>query len=661
MRLRPPSTPLITVDPYFTVWSPADRLTDAVTCHWTGKPNTIVGTACIDGETYRFMGKLHRNDDTPVLTQTAFDYDALSTRYTFTGAGVTLKLTFTTPLLMDDLAVMTRPVSYLEIETASADGCCHDVTVKIAVSEEICLNLRSQSPVVTEVLDVNGRPTVKMGNSEQQVLNRSGDDIRIDWGYFYLTTSLGTAAAEVINIPYCPHKINRTEWSAAPEDYKEETTFASVTLPMHTCHDSCALVTFAYDDIKSIEYFGDHLTSFWNKDGMTITEAIDAAYNEYVPLMQRCTAFAEKMFHDAVRAGGEKYAEICEISYRQAIAAHKVAVDTEGQVLFISKECFSNGCAATVDVSYPSIPLFLLYNPELVRGMMRPIYKFARSDMWKFDFAPHDAGQFPLVNCQRYGMREGELKLEFQMPVEECGNMLVMAAAVALADKETGFAEENMDLLEAWVKYLIANGYDPENQLCTDDFAGHLAHNCNLSLKAIMGITGLALIYRMLGRNEDADKLMEEAKKMADSFIARASNGDGSFRLAYDRPGTWSMKYNAVWDKLWGTGIFDPMVMQSEFASYRKHINPYGMPLDNRSDYTKSDWLIWTGTLAREKDDFIDYVTPLWKNYHHTESRVPATDWYFTTTSIQRGFQHRTVVGGHFMKLLEYYGKMAVK
>ena len=661
MRLRPPSTPLITVDPYFTVWSPADRLTDAVICHWTGKPNTMVGTACIDGETYRFMGKLHQNDDSPVLTQTAFDFDALSTRYTFAGAGVVLKLTFTTPLLMDDLAVMTRPVSYLEMETASADGACHDVTVKIAVSEEICLNLRSQSPVVTEVLDVNGRPTVKMGNSEQNVLHCSGDDIRIDWGYFYLTPSLGTAAAETINIPYCPHKINRTEWSTAPEDYKEETTFVTVTLPMHTCHDNCALVTFAYDDIKSIEYFGDHLTSVWNKDGMTITEAIDAAYNEYVPLMERCTAFAEKMFHDAVRAGGEKYAEICELSYRQAIAAHKVAVDTEGQILFISKECFSNGCAATVDVSYPSIPLFLLYNPELVRGMMRPIYRFARSDMWAFDFAPHDAGQYPLVNCQRYGLREGELKLEFQMPVEECGNMLVMAAAVALADKETKFAEENMDLLEAWVKYLIANGYDPENQLCTDDFAGHLAHNCNLSLKAIMGIAGLALIYRMLGRDADADELMAEAKKMADSFIARASNGDGSFRLAYDRPGTWSMKYNAIWDKLWGTGIFDPMVMQSEFASYRKHINPYGMPLDNRSDYTKSDWLIWTGTLAREKDDFIDYVTPLWKNYHHTASRVPATDWYFTTTSVQRGFQHRTVVGGHFMKLLEYTGKMAAK
>ncbi len=653
MRLRPPSTPLITVDPYFSVWSPADRLTDAATVHWTGSPNTILGYAVIDGASYRFMGKLHRDDNSPVLTQTAFDYDALSTRYTFTGAGVELKLTFTTPVLLDDLAVMTRPVSYLKIDVASADGACHDVQVKIAVSEEICLDKRSQYPVETEILTIADKPAVKMGSSVQQILNRSGDNLRIDWGWFYLTACCGTASVEKMDIPFIPA-------DKTPEGYDPATTFAVVTMPLHTCKNNQALVTFAYDDIKSIEYFGDHLTSVWNKDGMTITEAIAAAYGEYGCLMTRCDAFAQKLFHDAVRAGGEKYAEICEISYRQAIAAHKAVLDTDGKLLWISKECFSNGCAATVDVSYPSIPLFLLYNPELVRGMMRPIYKFARSDMWEFDFAPHDAGQYPLVNCQRYGLHEGKLLHHMQMPVEECGNMLVMAAAAALADKETDFAVENMDLLEAWVKYLIANGYDPENQLCTDDFAGHLAHNCNLSLKAIMGIAGLAIIYRMLGRTADADGLMAEAKKMADSFVERASNGDGSFRLAYDRPGTWSMKYNAVWDKLWGTGIFDPMVMQSEFASYRKHVNPYGMPLDIRSDYTKSDWLIWTGTLAQEKDDFMDYVAPLWQGYHNTWDRVPTTDWYFTTTAEHRHFQHRSVVGGHFMKLLEYSGKMRV-
>jgi hypothetical protein len=421
-----------------------------------------------------------------------------------------------------------------------------------------------------------------------------------------------------------------------------------------TCCAPAALFTFAYDDVYSIDYFGDKLKSWWNRNGKTIECAIDEAYKDYDAVTAKCKAFADKLFLDATKAGGEKYAEICEISYRQSIAAHKLAVDTEGQILWISKECFSNGCAATVDVSYPSIPLYLMYNPELVRGMMRPIYKYSRTDKWIFDFAPHDCGQFPLVRGQVYGSNA----LQYQMPVEECGNMLVMAASVAIADRETKFAEDNLDLLEAWVKYLEAHGDDPENQLCTDDFAGHLAHNCNLSLKAVMGIAGLGVIYKMLGRDADYEAMIEKARKMAEGWAVRAANGDGSYRLAFDRPGTWSMKYNIVWDKLMGTGVMDPGVLATEFASYKHHINAYGMPLDNRETYTKSDWLVWTGTLAERRDDFEEYVAPLWKAYNCSLSRVPATDWYFTVTAQQRGFQHRTVVGGHFIKLLEYSGKM---
>ena len=157
---------------------------------------------------------------------------------------------------------------------------------------------------------------------------------------------------------------------------------------------------------------------------------------------------------------------------------------------------------------------------------------------------------------------------------------------------------------------------------------------------------------KMLGREADYETMMEKAKKMAAGWAVRAANGDGSYRLAFDRPGTWSMKYNIVWDKLFGTGVMDKAVTATEFASYKRHINHYGMPLDNRADYTKSDWLIWTATLAERRSDFVEYVDPLWENYNCTLSRVPMTDWYFTVTSNQRGFQHRTVQGGLFLKLM---------
>ena len=497
---------------------------------------------------------------------------------------------------------------------------------------------------------------VRMGNSEQNILNRSGDDQRIDWGYLYLAVCGDNAESGTC--------------------MGDDMTYIHVSADL----SDDVLVLFAYDDIKSINYFGEHIPSYWNRNGKTITEALSEALYTYEETYLNCEAFSEGLFLDGVRAGGKKYAEMLELAYRQSVAAHKVAFTSDGEIIFISKECFSNGCAATVDVSYPSIPLYLIYNPELVRGMMRPIYRFAASENWEFDFAPHDAGKYPLVTGQVYGLqtssgenyhlskpveygkdKDGVLVFERQMPVEECGNMLVMEAATLLADGNTDFAASHIDILEQWVQYLIKYGYDPENQLCTDDFAGHLAHNTNLTLKAIMGVASYAIIKKALGDSKAYGKYMAEARKMADSWCKRASNGDGSYRLAFDRPGTFSMKYNAVWDKIFGTKLFPEEVFSSELFSNFKHINAYGMPLDNRSDYTKSDWLVWTAAMLDDDDDFEKFITPLWNAYNSSESRVPMTDWYFTTTAKMRGFQNRTVIGGLFIRTLRYLDKLNIE
>ena len=654
MKLRAPAYPLITIDPYFSVWSMADKLTDKTTMHWTGKPNTLIGTANIDGNTVRIIGA---DTDTPAMKQVSVDMSAFSTRYVFEDLGVRLTLSFTSPIIPTDLYLLSRPVSYLEIKNESMDGKKHSVSVKIAVSEEICMNLKGDDEVAIENIDLGKLNSVKMGRKNPRVLERLGDDHRIEWGYFYLTSEGST------------------------DSYKSEDgmTYVSTELAVK----SSALVTFAYDDIYSIEYFHKHLKSYWNRNGALITDEIVKAHADYKATAKKCAELADKMFIDAVRAGGEKYAELCELAFRQAIAAHKLVLDEDGEVLFISKECFSNGCAATVDVSYPSIPLFLLYNPELVKGMMRPIYKYAASKEWledyKYDFAPHDVGRYPILNGQVYGFKNGIMHYEKQMPVEECGNMLVMEAAVAIATKSAAFANEHMDVLEGWVKYLIENGSDPENQLCTDDFAGHLAHNCNLSLKAIMGIAGLGILYGMNGRKKDEKKYMKIARDMALDWAKRAANSDGSYRLAFDCEGTFSMKYNIVWDKLFGTEIMPKHVIENEFASYRKRMHAYGMPLDNRQPYTKSDWLVWTATLAESRDDFENFVAPMWDAFNVSPSRVPMTDWYWTITSeekcydsrtyvtgseneyVRKGFQNRTVQGGIFMKLLEYRGIMNIK
>ena len=644
MKLRAPAVPLITVDPYFSVWSPDTTLNIAPTMHWTGKTNTLLGIVSVDGKDYSFLG-YHRN--LHKLRQVSLDIDALFTTAVFENDAISLKVVLSTPVLPDDYDLLTRPVSYMQVTYTSRDGADHTVRVKVSASEELCLDKPRQSPVETKEVCLDGLCGISIGNTVQNPLNRYGDDLRIDWSYFYLMTNAEGAVA-----------------SALPNAYHKQTY---ITVSGDMCEGAPVLYLFAYDDLgKSIEYFGKHLSSYWNKDGKTILQALAEAAADYESNLPRCRAFCEKLYADAEKAGGEKYAEMLSLAYRQVIAGHKLVLDENGEILWISKECFSNGCAATVDVSYPSIPMFLLYNPELVKGMMRPVYRYANSHEWrvqmKYDFAPHDVGCYPVLNGQVYGKKriveekryanEGVLDYKMQMPVEECGNMLIMEANVAIATGSADFAAAHLKLLEQWCRYLIRYGADPENQLCTDDFAGHLAHNCNLSLKAIMGLRGMAIIMKMLGKTRKAAFYRREAKKMAEIWMNTAVNEDGTTRLAFDQPDSFSMKYNMVWDKIWGTRVFTQKFMDAELADNRRHFDPYGMPLDNRAQYTKSDWMVWTASMASKKSAFESYIAPLWKAYNESPSRVPMTDWYDTVSGRIVSFQHRTVQGGLFMRVL---------
>ncbi len=623
MKLRAPSIPLITIDPYFSVWSRDEIINFYETEHWTNKPNNIIGTVFVDDKEYLFLGY---DRDVIKLEQKSIDIDAFSTTVVMENDIISLNLKFTSPVLINDLELLTRPVSYLAIDYKLKDNNNHNVKIDIRVSDELCLDEAGQNDVLKEEVKHENLTGMRMGNIEQNPLHESGDDIRIDWGYVYLLTNSKNTVTKTSD-RYGKEYIH----TVCDVKENEETLFF-----------------FAYDDIESIEYFKKSLKSYWNRNGKTILEAVKEANDDYKETLKRCNEFSETLYKDAVNAGGEKYAELLLLSYRQVMAAHKLVLDEDGGILYVSKECNSNGCAVTVDVSYPSTPLFLLYNPELVKGMMRPIYKYAESDEWTFNFAPHDVGQYPLVNGQVYG----ENKLKYQMPVEECGNMLVMETNVALATKSTAFAESHIATLEKWCQYLIEFGADPGNQLCTDDFAGHLEHNCNLSLKAIMGLRGMAIIMEMSGKSGKAEFYKAKSEEMAENWLKTAVDRDGESLLAFDRPGTFSMKYNMVWDKVWGTGLFSQEFMDRELKNNKKYFNKYGMPLDSRADYTKSDWLVWVASMASDKKTFEEFIAPLWFAYNDSTTRVAMTDWYDTKSGNMVSFKHRTVQGGLFMKIL---------
>ena len=181
--LRPPSVPLVACDPYFSIWSPADKLTDADTVHWTGQPHRLTSLVRIDGKAFRLMGK--EPAAVPALPQTELEVLPTRTIYTFEGEGLRLTLTFMTAALPDDLMVYSRPVTYVTWEMKATDGKDHDIGLTFETTGEPAVNAASQE-VVSMTEEHGDLVAMIVGSREQPVLAKKGDDLRIDWGYLYV-------------------------------------------------------------------------------------------------------------------------------------------------------------------------------------------------------------------------------------------------------------------------------------------------------------------------------------------------------------------------------------------------------------------------------------------------------------------------------------------
>jgi glutaminase A-like protein/uncharacterized protein DUF5127/uncharacterized protein DUF4964 len=650
---RAPATPLITHDPYFSIWSATDKLTDSDTVHWTGTPQPISGIARIDGKAYRFMG--HDPEKIPAMQQIESSITPTHTRYEFRQGGVALELTFFTPAIMSDLDLLSRPVTYLTWSVRATDGATHPVSVLLDVDPVIAVDDRSEE-VVTSRNQTSALNVLSIGSRDQRILNRSGDDVRIDWGYFHLAIPRNEESSTAIAVSSPERfeesgKLPASDSMGMPQPAFSENPHLAASLEFGSVGDNPVSrhLLVSYTEGYAIQYLERNLRPYWQRNKMPVEEMLDTAEAQYAALEKRGKAFDEELTADLTKVGGEHYAAIAILAYRQTLAAHKLVADVNGDPMLFAKENFSNGCIATVDVLYPSAPFFLFLQPKLLEAQLRPVLEYAALARWKFPFSPHDLGQYPLANGQVYG--GGEKTEEDQMPVEESGNMLILVDALARAEGNAQLAERYWPQLTKWAQYLREKGLDPENQLTTDDFAGHVAHNSNLSIKAIDALAAYADLAHLLKQESVAKDYSTAAKDMAGKWVGMAAEGD-HYKLAFNSPGTWSQKYNLVWDVVLDYNLFPKSVRETEMAYYMTKINAYGLPLDSRADYTKLDWSLWTGTLTSNPEQFKALVDPIYRWIAETPSHVPLTDWYDTKTGKQVGFQARSVVGGVFIKAL---------
>lgn len=626
---RLPAIPLIASDPYLSIWMPADTMTQTDSIHWSGPVKPLRGRMTVDGAKARWMGV---GPETEARLE-ALEVTPTRTCFASVFGGVRLEACFAAPDLPDDLDLLSTPVTLVTLTAAPVDGQAHDVSVELHLSDALCYDGEIRPQMSSDRFDLGALHTAWCGQTVQKPLSHSGDHITIDWGYLYLASEADVA-------PVGDGLLLR--WEGRVEG--EQTVRALI----------------GYDDIASINYFGDLCKAWYRRNGAQITDALASCHANFDDILRRCEAWDARVLEDA-RKDGEDYERLVSASWRHTFAAHKLIATPSGEMALLSKENDSNGCIGTVDVSYPSIPLFLKYCPELVNALCRPVLEFASMPVWTDDFAPHDVGRYPNATGQVYAairkVRNGETHPpyylypasstvydpKYQMPVEECGNMLIMLAAGRRYGADGALADKYRGLLDKWVQYLIRYGEDPGEQLCTDDFAGHLAHNVNLAAKAIVGVACYGLL------TGDA-QWGEQAREMAQRFMQRVGSA-GNTPLTLDGNG-WSMKYNLLWDRVLGLGLLPDSFYDAETHSYLPRVNRYGLPLDSRADYTKSDWICWTAALADDPQVRTALIAPIARMLRETDSRVPFSDWYDTKTGRMEHFIARSVQGGIFALML---------
>jgi len=636
---RLPALPLIANDPYFSIWIPGDTLNECCPIHWSGAPKHLDAHILIDGKEYRCLGQSSR----PAMRTLSLSVTPTATTAVMEAEGVELTLSFWSPALPDDLDILSTPITCMDYSLRALDGRGHQVRLSFFASAQLCYDGQVPPPMTGDQYRAGELAVAYIGQAQQRVLGHSGDHITIDWGYLYMAAREGVTMEDSRGLRFTV----RTEAGSAPDP---------------------GYVLLGYDDVASVNYFGAHVRAWGLRGGKTLPQALAEFAQRHDELRQKCEALDRDVLAQALAIGGEDYRLIAAASWRHTFAAHKLVATPDGQMALLSKENDSNGCIGTVDVSYPSVPLFLRFRPELVNALCRPVLAFASMPVWQEDFAPHDVGRYPYATGQVYAARR---KLQngqtpppyylypagtdvydprYQMPVEECGNMLIMLEAAVSFGADDSLIRTYAPLMEKWVRYLDAYGEDPGEQLCTDDFAGHLKSNVNLSAKAIVGIACWARTLERLGKKDEAAKWRDRAKEMAQGWLDRCRSAGGT-PLVFDGAG-WSMKYNLIWDRVLGLGLLPDGFYDRETRTYLDRMNEFGLPLDSRADYTKSDWLIWTASLAPDRDVFLRLIAPLAHYLMTTGTRLPFSDWYDTKTGRYVAFIGRSVQGGVYMPFL---------
>ncbi|KAK4654332.1 hypothetical protein QC762_402950 [Podospora pseudocomata] len=655
---KPPAVPLAVRSPYLNAWLQGESgcvLPGEWPRFWTGDIQGWQGYVAVDGVAYNWMGGAPGPGP---VNQLSLEYTSTKSIFTFDVAQkITLTVTFLSPVYPDDIQRQSLQFSYVTVTAKSSDGASHKVQVYMDVSGEWASGDNSEK-VQWEFGTESNLYYLKFWRENQHEFKEANEIA--SWGNWYLSTGFHEGLTWQIG----QDTTVRNQFAGnLTLSNSQESEFRPVSENWPVFAFSHDLGDIKDDEVERIFTLGliqDNVIhfarqnntlepvrglwmSFYNNSDM---EAVVSFYNDYRHAVETMSLLDQRIEKDSVEAAGQNYSLITTLALRQTFGAFQYAGTPEKPYIFL-KEISSNSDIQTVDVIFPAFPIFVYLNATLSRYLLDPLFEHQESGSYPNKYAEHDLGTFPVAKGYPNGDDEA-------MPLEECGNMIIMSLAYAQRTGDTGYLTAHYPILAQWAQYLIEDSVVPANQLSTDDFAGTLANQTNLAIKGIIGLKAMSQIAQLTNNTDD---FKDKAEDYLMTWKAYAINYDASpphTTLSYGDKDSHGILYNIYADRLLGLQFVDQSVfdMQSDF--YLTVANEYAVPLDTRHTWAKSDWEMFAAAVAKNetKEMFIDKLA---KWVGKTTTNRAMTDLFDSITGDYPSggptFVARPVMGGMFALL----------
>ncbi|KAJ7356633.1 hypothetical protein DFH08DRAFT_770718 [Mycena albidolilacea] len=663
---NPPSIPLAVRSPYLNTWLPQGQgvaLNDAWPSFWAGRITAWVGFVRVDGISYTFLGApVVDGANFTKATQKSFSFTSTQSTFVLSAGPVDVTATFLSPVEPTDLVKQSIPLSYLHVSVASTDGATHSIQVYSDISGEWVSGasewdiqwsttttdiLSHQISLVSPAKYEEISDQSQYGNWYYSILNGKGASAQIGRDAVVRAQFLNNGVLSTVKDNNFRAIADSWPVFALEKDLgKVGSTAAAVTYAIGHIRDPAIKYVLA-GNVKQ-----DRSLYFWSKYS-TAQQVISFFLNDYSNALASANALDKKVETDAAKISPD-YAGIVALSIRQSLAANELTISKNAHggwntsdVLYFMKEISSDGNTNTVDVIFPASPIFLYLNPKLGEYLLEPLYRYQTTGLYPNKWSIHDAGaHYPKADGHNDGTDEA-------MPVEESGNMLIMALGFARAANDLTQIRRYQGLLDQWTQYLIEDSLIPTFQLSTDDFAGQLANQTNLAIKGIIGIRAMAEISKLLGDNAKYTNYSSIAADYVTKWTTLSASKTGPhLTLDYNDDASWGLAYNLFSDVHLGLNLFPKSLYDQQTAWYKTVVNKFGVPLDTRHTYTKTDWEVWTAGIVTDqglRDTFISSLKAYLSNGLNNQA---FPDLYDTITGVALGFRARPVVGGHLALLL---------